>query len=137
MLRLSNGMLDRSPPTELRRWLYRIAHSKAISILPRRRTADDKLDSSLPAHQGVVPDDVRERLAELLRDIGELPENQRGALLLHDIHGLPYSAVAFALGSSPAAAKQAVDEARRALHDYAAGWETEYEARGFVARRLR
>ena len=78
----------------------------------------------------MVPDDVRERLAELLRDIGELPEHQQGALLLHDFHGLPYSAVAFALGISPAAAKQAVYEAHRALHDYTRGWETGCEARG-------
>ena len=64
---------------------------------------------------------VRARLDELLSDMRELPERQRGALAMRELGGLEYAEIGAALETSPAGAKQAIYEARRALHEMAKG----------------
>src|SRR3954471_17403787 len=66
---------------DLRPWLFRIAHNEAISLLRRRRDALE-LDSAAAVGRDSLPGDVetRERMAQLLADLGDLPERQRAAL---------------------------------------------------------
>jgi len=101
---------------ELRPWLYRIAHNESISLL-RARRADSDLDAAAHVSDPAAADavDSRERLRSLTDDLGELTERQRGALLMRELSGLEFTEVADALGTSAAAVKQSVYEARCAL----------------------
>ncbi len=106
----------------LRPWLYRIAHNESISLL-RARRPDSDLDaaSQLSDLAGADAVDARERMRALSRDLSELTERQRSALLMRELGGLQFSEVASALGTSPAAAKQSVYEARCALQSLEEG----------------
>ena len=106
----------------LKPWLYRIAHNESISIL-RRRREHASIDDVEPLALEAVDADLttRERLRELVSDLAELSERQRGALILRELNGLEYEEIAAAFSVSPAAAKQTVYEARSALHDRAQG----------------
>lgn len=126
---LQNTMVKalRSLPGEtrdiaLRPWLYRVAHNESISLL-RSRRADAELDAAAhvgdPTAGGLI--ESRAELRTLTQDIGELTERQRGALLMRELGGLDFPEVAQALGTSPAAVKQSVYEARCALHAMAEG----------------
>jgi RNA polymerase sigma factor (sigma-70 family) len=89
---------------ELRPWLYRIAHNESISLLRARRT-DSHLDAAAhvsdPAAANVVQS--RERLRSLTEDLEELTERQRGALLMRELGGLPFTEIATALQTSASA----------------------------------
>lgn len=132
----------------LKPWLYRIAHNESISLLRRRRSqtelADEEHLALADTHADLV---TKERLRELISDLRELPEKQRGALVMRELSGLDYPEIAGAFGISPAAAKQAVFEARLALHELAEGREmpcedarravSDGDGRALRARRLR
>ena len=57
----------------------------------------------------------RERMTQLVADLKTLPEQQRSALVLRELSGLGSEEIGSALDISPAAAKQAVYEARATL----------------------
>ncbi|HWF52693.1 MAG TPA: RNA polymerase sigma factor [Solirubrobacteraceae bacterium] len=106
----------------LRPWLFRIAHNEAISLL-RRRRADTE---SAQAPERVAPSaedraGERARLAVLVADLQQLPERQRGALVMRELSGLSHEDIAIALETSVGVAKQAIFEARRALMEFAEG----------------
>jgi len=106
----------------LKPWLFRIAHNECMSTLRRRRPQvelDGAAEVSVDGPEASVAS--REKLARLLSDLHELPERQRGALLLRELTGLEYDEIAATFGTSAAAAKQAVYDARVALHDLADG----------------
>ena len=65
----------------------------------------------------------RESLRQLLADLSALPERSRGALVLRELCGT-HQEIAVTLGTSVGAAKQSIFEARRDLHESAAGRET-------------
>ena len=56
-------------------------------------------------------------LAQVRAFIETLPEQERSALLLYAVEGLDQAEVAQALGTSPAAVKQAVLSARKKLRE--------------------
>src|SRR5437763_11460276 len=72
----------------LKPWLFRIAHNEAISLVRRRRpTSDlDTVDGPV-AHTASAADDAatRDRLSQLVDDLRELPDRQRGALLMREL----------------------------------------------------
>lgn len=109
---------------ELKPWLYRIAHNESIELL-RRRPAADQLDPELVARGSGLSEEaaVRERLRGLIADLGELPERQRGALVMRELAGLDFAEIGAALGTSSAVARQTAYEARLALHQMDAGRE--------------
>ena len=98
----------------LRAWLFGIAHNEAIS-LTRTRTSAQRYGDELALAAAAGDPAERERLAQLVADLKTLPEQQRSALVLRELSGLGSSEIGSALGISPAAAKQAVYEARAAL----------------------
>jgi RNA polymerase sigma factor (sigma-70 family) len=113
---------QRSAP--LRPWLYRIAHNEAISLLRRRsRDSGDELDAQSMGVGASVEHEVAERARwrSLVEDLASLPDRQRGALLLRELNGLSHEEIAIALGTSIAAAKQSIFEARQALAEIAEG----------------
>ena len=121
---LQNGRRD----APLRPWLFRIAHNAAISALRRRRPTLDLMENDGPGW-GSVEDRVEEghRLRLLVADLAELPERQRGALVMRELSGLSHEDIAVALGLTVGAAKQAIFEARRALLEIQGGREVPCE----------
>jgi RNA polymerase sigma factor (sigma-70 family) len=106
----------------LRPWLFRIAHNESISLLRRRRpdaALSEATESTVPSAEHSAED--RARLAALVGDLSQLPERQRGALLMRELSGLSHDQIAQAFGISLGAAKQTVFEARRSLAEFAEG----------------
>ena len=106
----------------MRPWLFRIAHNESISILRRRRPAVEL--SQAPEHAtSSIEDQVAERaaLSVLLRDLHQLTDRQRSALVLRELSGLSHQEIAIALGTSVGAAKQTIFEARQTLFEFAEG----------------
>jgi RNA polymerase sigma factor (sigma-70 family) len=113
----------------LRPWLYRVAHNEAISILRKRSEAPDSHGAPEPTTAGAdLEAEARERLRLLVADLDRLPDRQRGALVMRELSGLGYAEIGAALAVSPAAARQAVYEARMALRDVSRGREMDCEA---------
>ena len=103
-------------------WLYRIARNESISLLRRRRPQvqlEQAPDLEVPSTEGEAAG--RARLEELVSDLRELPEGQRGALVMRELGGLGYGEIGEAFEISPAAARQAVHEARSSLHELSEG----------------
>jgi len=106
----------------LRPWLFRIAHNEAISLI-RRRHSDGALTDAPEQCARSAEDRAgeRERLALLVADLQELPDRQRGALVMRELNGLSHQEIALALETSVGTAKQAIFEARRGLMEFAEG----------------
>ena len=106
---------DTSRP--LRPWLYKIAHNEAITIMRRRRPQSELTTALEPTVPGPeVQAEERGRLAQLVEDLGTLPERQRGALVMRELNGLSYDEIGDALGLTNEAARRAVFDARSSLH---------------------
>jgi RNA polymerase sigma factor (sigma-70 family) len=112
----------------LKPWLFRVAHNEAVTILRQRRPAISLEDAREPQGPSANQQaEMRSRLRELVADLGSLPERQRGALVMRELSGLSYSEIGSAFGTSSAAAKQTVYEARAALHEIAGGRDMDCE----------
>jgi RNA polymerase sigma factor (sigma-70 family) len=106
----------------LRPWLFRIAHNEAISLVRRRGDFGELTEAperGVPSAEDAAGG--RARLALLIADLRELPDRQRGALLMRELSGLSHEEIATALGTSVGTAKQAIFEARRALAEFGEG----------------
>ena len=86
---------------DLRPWLFRIAHNESINILRRRngRRASSTNARGLVTLEERVAD--RETLRLLRRDLADLPERQRSALVLRELNGLGHEEIARVLGRHP------------------------------------
>ncbi|HWD85053.1 MAG TPA: sigma-70 family RNA polymerase sigma factor [Solirubrobacteraceae bacterium] len=106
----------------IRPWLFRIAYNESMTQLRRRRPLSELVED-LPALNGSPESTVEQkgRITRLLADLRELPERQRGALVMRELSGLTHQEVAEALGMSVGAAKQTVFEARRSLQEFDEG----------------
>src|ERR1700733_4059449 len=106
----------------MRPWLFRIAHNESISMLRRRRPAVELSAAPEPAATS-IEDQVAERaeVSALLRDLHQLTDRQRSALVLRELSGLSHQEIAIALGTSVGAAKQTIFEARQSLLEFAEG----------------
>ena len=133
---LSSFQTSGPPQAPLRPWLFRIAHNESISILRRaQRRATDPLDDSLAATGDPASELAkRDAFATLVADLRQLPERQRGALVMRELSGLSHEEIGVALGTSTATAKQTIFEARRSLMELAAGRELDCETiRGLIS----
>ncbi len=118
----------------LRPWLYRIAHNESLNLVRRRSSPD----LAHPTEAEAADEQLigRERFAELLGDLRVLPERQRSALVMRELNGLSYDEISEALKLSPAAARQAVHESRRAMYEMQEGRELPCEVvRGAISER--
>jgi RNA polymerase sigma factor (sigma-70 family) len=107
----------------LRPWLYRIAHNESVSLLRRRKRDQYEEVTEFTALGSSAEEQAagRARWQRLVDDLTELPERQRGALLLRELAGLSHGDIAVALGLSVGAAKQAIFEARQGLAELEEG----------------
>jgi RNA polymerase sigma factor (sigma-70 family) len=115
---LGRGLRD----APIRPWLFRIAHNESVSALRRRRPTTD-LSAASDWCTTSVEDQAAERaeFEMLLRDLRELGERQRSALVMRELSGLSHEEIAIALDTSVGAAKQTIYEARRSLFEFAEG----------------
>jgi len=105
-------------PARARPWLYQIAGRTAIDELRRRRiirfvpwTGESR--GTDPSAEDVV---LRNRLTtEMERALATLPERQRMALLLAEVHDLTGQELAQALGVSHTAARAVLTRARESM----------------------
>jgi RNA polymerase sigma factor (sigma-70 family) len=116
------ALRKRQRDAPLRPWLFRIAHNEAVSVIRRRRPAEDLSEASDRCCDSVEEQaGDRARFAMLMRDLAELPERQRSALVMRELSGLSHEEIALVLGTSVGAAKQTIFEARRSLSEFAEG----------------
>jgi RNA polymerase sigma factor (sigma-70 family) len=128
---------------QLKPWLYRIAHNESVELLRRRRAYVPDSDVPTLAPGPHEEAERRARLRALLADLDDLPERQRGALLMREMSGLGLDEIAAALDASPAVVRQTIYEARNSLRQMESGREMGCEsvaraiseADGRVARR--
>jgi RNA polymerase sigma factor (sigma-70 family) len=101
----------------LRAWLYRVAHNRCIDEL--RRPAPPPPEAMVficsPIQDPIAQADQRDSLRRLVDDIRRLPPQQRSALLMRELGGMPYADLAEALGVSVPAVKSLLVRARMSL----------------------
>jgi RNA polymerase sigma factor (sigma-70 family) len=108
-------MLRDDKELNFRPWLYRIARNQCITTLRGRRVAVEHLESE-PSTVGlaqVVAD--RDELRGLLQDLARLPDDQREALVLAELHDNSHSEVAEILACDREKVKSLVFQARNSL----------------------
>ena len=102
--------------TNFRAWIHRILYNRFISVI-RKSHAVGNLDDVSEAHLGVGgAQEDQLILGELRGAIGDLPAEQRAALLMVTLQGMSYDEVAEAMGCATGTAKSRVFRARRQLH---------------------
>jgi RNA polymerase sigma factor (sigma-70 family) len=110
----------------LRPWLYAIARNRCISVLRSQR--EQASEHSEPVTAGLAEEvERRAELRDLLRDLRELPDDQRAALLLSEASGLTHAEIANVLGCGQTAVKALVFRARSRLIQLRAARETPCE----------
>jgi len=129
MVKVLRALPGEKRELKLKPWLYRIAHNESIEVLRRRRAAEP-LDPELVGRGPELAEEatLRERLRRLMVDLDQLPERQRGALVMRELGGLDFDGIAAALGTSSAVARQTVYEARLGLREMEAGREMSCDA---------
>ena len=105
-------------PTKARAWLYQIANRVALDEIRRRKivhfipwTGESR--GAAPSAERVA---METRLSgELERALGRIPERQRSALLLAEVHELTGVELATSLGTTHVAARALLTRARESL----------------------
>jgi RNA polymerase sigma factor (sigma-70 family) len=102
-------------PLKPHNWLITIAHNAARARYARstRRVSEVPLDDHVDAL--AVPEQEKPDLREVLDALGELPLNQRGALVMRELEGRSYADIAETLGVSVPAVETLIFRARRSL----------------------
>jgi RNA polymerase sigma factor (sigma-70 family) len=112
------GLRSNRRDLALRAWLYRIAHNRCIDELRRPQAiaveAIDELGES-PHADPHLRAEQREALRRLIADVQRLPDQQRSALLMRELGGMPYADLSGALGVSVPAVKSLLVRARVGL----------------------
>jgi len=105
---------DLRPDSNVRAWLFTIAHHKTIDLLRRTARTPDSVDHR--THDRAGADGIPEPGDAVLRAaLDALTQKQRDAVVLHHIPGLPYAEVSSIIGSSEAAARRSAADGLAAL----------------------
>src|SRR3954454_20035323 len=101
----------------VRAWLYRVAHNRCIDHLRRPVPPPAEIFevSRKPLLDPVEEAQRRDDLRRLVADVGQLPEQQRSALLMREIDGMTYVDLASALDVTVPAVKSLLVRARVGL----------------------
>ena len=108
-------------------WIYRVAANCCIdylrkkkrdrseSIEPLREVGFDPADPKAGTEEQVIKAEEKQRIREC---IARLPEEQRDALVLTQLEGIPYETAARRLGVSEGTVKSRVNRARAKLKEW-------------------
>jgi RNA polymerase sigma factor (sigma-70 family) len=114
-----------SRPVALRPWLFTIARNDCLSILRRRRPVVE-LNGEIAAGTDPVDQiELREEVRRVFEGLRELPESQRAALVLAEVHGLSHGEVGEVLGVRADQVKAFVYQARSKLVSERAARDTD------------
>src|SRR5918992_2288434 len=117
------GLMRDERPIKLKPWLFTIARNRCLSMRGARRN-EGSIEDHEPVTTGLAEQvERRTELRELLNDLGDLPEEQRAALLLAELGDLSHADVAQVLGCEVEKVKALVFRARSALIDRQAARE--------------
>ncbi|GAA4117017.1 sigma-70 family RNA polymerase sigma factor [Nocardioides fonticola] len=113
--------------SELRTWLIRLVHRRAVDLARRRRPVpiDDQVMAAIARP---APDDPlqsvldAELLAALQAALDTLPPLQRAAWLLREVEQMSYEEIATALGVPLDSARGHLQRGRRTLAERMARW---------------
>lgn len=125
----SHGSL--ADPAHARAWLYQIAHRVALDEFRRRKIVrflpwTGESHGSAPSAEHLA---MEARLSgPLQRALGRIPERQRAALILAEVHDLTGVELAAALGVSHVAARAVLTRARESLRQALAAERATEEA---------
>jgi RNA polymerase sigma factor (sigma-70 family) len=109
-----NHLMRDERPIKLKPWLFTIARNRCVSMLRARR--EQPVADREVAVAGLSEEvERREELRDLVRDLGDLPEEQRAALILGEVADLSHPEVAEVLGCKVARVKALVFRARTGL----------------------
>ena len=105
-------------PENARAWLYQIAHRVALDEIRRRKIIrflpwTGESPGSSPSAERLVMD--AHLSGDMQRALGRIPERQRAALILAELHDLTGVELATALGVSHVAARALLTRARESL----------------------
>jgi RNA polymerase sigma factor (sigma-70 family) len=108
-------------PIQAKAWLYRIARNRCLNELRRNIPAPvesmDVFETNEPTAIEAV--ERREHIEEIVTDVKRLPEQQRAALLLREMEGLPYQQIADVLDTTVPSVKSLLVRARVGLAESA------------------
>ena len=105
-------------PENARAWLYQIAHRVALDVIRRRKIVrfvpwtGESRGAAPSAEQLVMSANLS---GDMQRALAKIPERQRAALLLAEVHDLTGLELAAALGVSHVAARALLTRARESL----------------------
>lgn len=126
-LRVYRSRESYEPTAKFTTWLFRITTHLALNHVRDRRkdklhdSLDEKLEDSAPRQLADRVANIEERLlrdarlGEIRQAIEQLPEKQRGAVLMHKYQEMEYSQIAGILGCSESAVKSLLFRAYEAL----------------------
>lgn len=125
-VRAYSGLRANDRELTLRAWLYRVAHNRCVDELRRPMPPAPEVLGILraPSRDPVLEAEQRASLRQLVQDVRQLPEQQRSALLMRELGGIPYGDIAGALGTSVAAVKSLLVRARLGLAQAAEARDT-------------
>jgi RNA polymerase sigma factor (sigma-70 family) len=98
----------------LRAWLLRIAHRKAIDS---HRARSRRARPTDPLPETAAPDQVVDGEPELWAAVRRLPPKQRAAVFCRSVLGMPYAELAGLLDCSQDAARRNVHQGLKALRE--------------------
>ena len=115
-LRAHKALLNGPVPDQVRSWLFAIARNRCLTMLSARKEAAGQADELAIAYDGLNEEVARRAdLRELVAGLAELPEDQRGALVLAELGDLSHAEIAVALGCPAAKVKALIFQARTTL----------------------
>lgn len=136
-LRVYRSRETYEPSAKFTTWLFRITTHLALNHVRDRRkdklndSIDEKVEDGAPRQLPAREANVEERLLrdarldEVRKAIEELPDKQRGAVLMHKYEEMEYSQIASVLGCSESAVKsllfRAYESLRTSLRQFSPG----------------
>lgn len=100
---------------KVRPWLFAIARNACLSAMRERRCEGDVDRAPDQRADPVARMEQREDLKQMLETMLDLPERQRAALVLAELHGLSQVEIGALMGIRPAQVKSYVFQARTSL----------------------
>ena len=104
-----------SRPVALRPWLFTIARNECLTTLRRRKPVAELNGEIAPGADPVDQIELRDEVRRVFEGLRELPESQRAALVLAEVHGLSHHEVGNVMGVRADQVKAFVYQARSKL----------------------
>jgi RNA polymerase sigma factor (sigma-70 family) len=112
------ALADDDRSIDVKPWLYTIARNRCLSMVRARKPDSLPLEEDLAPGVGLVEQaEQRAELRELVRDVADLPEQQRSALVLFELGDLSHEEIASVIGCEAQQVKGIVFRARTGLSE--------------------